>query len=101
FRANVKNNLGNLLRNLGRFKEAHKYLDEARRLTVRIKDKVETAQIDDTRAHVFIDEERFPEAEAVARGAVAILEKSGQQCLLADTLITHGIALARMLKQSP
>lgn len=101
FRANVKNNLGNLLRNLGRFKEAHRYLDEARRLTIRIKDKVETAQIDDTRAHVFIDEGRFAEAVTVARGAVSILEKSGQQCLLADTLITYGIALARLSDRTP
>jgi tetratricopeptide (TPR) repeat protein len=101
FRANVKNNLGNLLRNLSRFTEAHKYLDEARRLTVRIKDKVETAQIDDTRARVFIDEGRLAEAESVARRAVSVLEKSGQQCLLADTLITHGIALARLSNQTP
>jgi len=101
FRANVKNNLGNLLRNLGRFAEAHKYLDEARRLTVRIKDRVETAQIDDTRAQMLIDEGRLAEAEAVARRAVSILEKSGQQCLLADTLITHGIALARLSDPMP
>lgn len=64
-----------------------------------MKDKVGVAQIDDTRAQVLIAEEKFAEAEAVARSAVRALEKSGHQCLLADALITHGIAIARM-KQS-
>lgn len=57
------------------------------------------AQIDDTRAQVLIAENRFKEAESVAKSAVRVLDKSGHQCLLADALITHGIALAR-LKQT-
>ena len=99
FRADVKNNLGFLLCQLSRFKKAHEYLDQARRLTVRVKDRVEIAQIDDTRAQVFIAEGKLTEAESVARHAVSVLGKSGRQCLLADALITHGIALAR-LKQT-
>jgi len=99
YRADVKNNLAFLLFKLSRFKEAHSYLEQARRLRVRVKDKVGVAQIDDTRAQVLIAEKKFKEAEAVARGAVRVLEKSGHQCLLADGLITHGIAIAR-LKQS-
>jgi tetratricopeptide (TPR) repeat protein len=99
FRADVKNNVGNLLRQLSRFREAHRYLEEAKRLTVSLRDKVRAAQIDDTRAQVFIAEQKFKDAEAVARNAVRVLEKSGHQCLLADALITQGIALAR-LKQN-
>jgi tetratricopeptide (TPR) repeat protein len=99
FRADVKNNLGFLLYKLSRFKEAHAYLEQARRLRVRVKDKVGVAQIDDTRAQVLIAEKKFKEAEAVARSAVRVLEKSGHQCLLADALVTHGIAIAR-LKQT-
>jgi tetratricopeptide (TPR) repeat protein len=99
FRADVKNNLGFLFYRLSRFKESHKYIAEARRLSIRVRDKVRTAQFDDTRAQVFIAERKFKEAETVARGAVKVLEKSGHQCLLTDALITHGIALAR-LKQS-
>src|ERR1700682_1072368 len=45
YRAHVKNNLGFLLYKLSRFKEAHGYLEQARRLRVRIKDKVGVAQI--------------------------------------------------------
>jgi len=39
FRAHVKNNIGNILCDLSRFKEAHEYLDHARRLTVSVKTK--------------------------------------------------------------
>jgi len=96
FRADVKNNVGNVLRQMRRFKEAHKYLSEARRLAVIIRDKAVVAQIDDTRAQLLTDEGRLDEAEAVARDSVSSLRKSGHQILLVDSLITHGIALARL-----
>lgn len=96
FRANVKNNVGNLLRQLSRFKEAHKHLEEARRLMAVVRNRIGSAQVDDTRAQVFIAERKFKRAEPVARNAVRILERSGHQCLLTDALITHGIALARL-----
>ncbi len=95
YRASVKNNIAVLLSNLSRFKEAHKYLFEARRLTASLGDKAKTAQIDWTRAEVLIAEGKFREAEAVAHKAASVLEKGGHQCLLADALITQGIALAR------
>lgn len=98
FRASVKNNVAVLLSSLSRFKEAHKYLDEARRLTVSFGDKAKTAQIDWTRAEVLIAEGKLKEAEAMARKAASVLEKGGHQCLLADALITQGIALARAHK---
>ena len=96
YRSDVKNNLGNLLRKISRFKEAHKYLEQARRLRASVKDKIGTAQIDDTRAQVYIAEKKYKEAVAVAKLAVRVLEKSGHQCLLADALVTQGIALARL-----
>jgi tetratricopeptide (TPR) repeat protein len=96
FRADVKNNVGFLLYKLSRFKEAHKYLEEARRLTVSFKDKARTAQIDETRAQVLVAEGKFKDAEALARKAAAALTRGGHQCLVADVLITQGIALARL-----
>jgi len=95
FRADVKNNVGLVLSNLSRFKEAHKYLDEARRLSVSFKDKARTAQYDESSAQVFLAEGKLKEAEAVARRAAKALKKSGHQCMMADALITQGIALAR------
>ncbi|MEP6922006.1 MAG: hypothetical protein ABI967_12850, partial [bacterium] len=96
FRANVKNNIGFLLFKLSRFKEAHEYVDQARRLAVSVKDRVGVAQFDDTRAQVFIAQGQLKEAQSMAHSAVSALAKSGQQCLLADALITHGIALSRL-----
>jgi tetratricopeptide (TPR) repeat protein len=101
FRADVKNNLGFLLYKQSHYKKAHEYLAHARRLRATVKDKTGIAQIDDTRAQVFIAEGKFKQAEEVARHAVKVLAKSGQQCLLADALITHGIALARLGKREP
>ena len=62
-------------RELTRFKEAHAYLEQARRLRSSIRDKIGVAQIDDTRAQVFIAEKKFKQAEAVARTAARVLEK--------------------------
>lgn len=96
FRVDLKNNIGNVLRQLNRLKEAHKYLAEARRLAVSVRDKLRIAQVDETRAQVFIAEGKFAEAEAVACGVVSVLAKTDRNALFADALITHGIALGRL-----
>ena len=98
FRASVKNNLGLIFFNLSRFDDAYRYIAEARRLAVSLKDKALTAQFDESRAQVLIAQGKFKEAESVARGAVRLLEKSGQQCLLAEALTTYSVALARLGK---
>lgn len=95
FRADVKNNVGFLLYKLGRFKEAHKYLDEARRLSIRFKDKGRTAQYDESAAQVFIAEGKLKAAERVVVRAVSAFDRGGHYCLMAEALITQGIALAR------
>lgn len=96
FRAEVINNVGFLLFKLSRYKEAHKYLNEARRLTAKFKDKARTAQIDESRAQVLIAEGRVIEAERIARRAVSALKQSGHSCMMAEALITQGVALARL-----
>ena len=95
FRAHVKNNIGNVLRDLGHYKEALEYLDHARRLTVNVRDRVRTAQVDETRAQVFIAQKNYAEADHAAGNAAKSFEKAGRQCFLTDALITQGIALAR------
>jgi tetratricopeptide (TPR) repeat protein len=96
YSANVENNLGFLHFKAGRYKEAHRHLDRARHLLVRLKDKGTLAQIDDTRARVFLAQGNYKEAERVARTAVYALEKGGRQSLLAEALTTHGAALAHL-----
>jgi tetratricopeptide (TPR) repeat protein len=99
-RASVKNNEAVVLSTIGRFKEAHRHLDQAREITVRFKDRTRTAQIDSTRAELLITEGRFKDAEAIARRAALALEKAGHRCWLADALILQATALARLSKQA-
>lgn len=96
FRAMVKANIANLLRDLTRYQEAQEYLDQARRLTGSVRDKVRVAQVDQSRAEVMIEQGRFKEAENVLRLAAGSFEKAGRQCLLAEALETRGRALARL-----
>ncbi len=95
YQACVENNLGFLFGVIKKFSEAHEHLDRAQALFTSMKDDVHTAQVDDTRARVLLAEGRTAEAERLVRSAVQILERGGQQSLLAEALTTHGIALAR------
>jgi tetratricopeptide (TPR) repeat protein len=94
--ANTKNNLGFLYFKVGNYRKAHKHLDHARRILVGLKDSGTIAQVDETRARVFITQEQYGLAESASRSAVRTLEKGGRQSLLAEALTTHGVALARL-----
>jgi tetratricopeptide (TPR) repeat protein len=98
FRGNVKNNVGFLLFKLGHFQAANNYLTEARRLAVNAKDRILVAQFDDSLAKLFIGTKQLKEAEAAARRSVNVLDKSGHNHTLAESLITYGIVLARLHK---
>jgi len=73
--------------------------DSARRIFTRLKDRNAAAQLDETRARVYLKEKRNA-AEKVARASVRSLENRERQSLLAEALITHGIALARLGRDS-
>jgi len=96
YRANVENNLGVINFEINRCKEAHEHLDRARRMFASLRDKGATAQVDETRARVFLTERRYSDAEKVARASVRTLEKSDMQLPLVESLTTHGTALARL-----
>ncbi|HEY1402781.1 MAG TPA: sigma 54-interacting transcriptional regulator, partial [Pyrinomonadaceae bacterium] len=94
--ASVENNLGFSLFRAGRFDEAFEHLERARRLFIRLKDGVRAAQVDETRARALLAQGCNSEAERVVRVAVHALERGDEQALLAEALITHGIALTRL-----
>ncbi|MBD0328471.1 MAG: tetratricopeptide repeat protein, partial [Pyrinomonadaceae bacterium] len=96
YHACVENNLGFLFFTIKNYAEAHHHLDRAQALFTSMKDHLHTAQVDDTRARVLLAEGRTNEAERLVRSAVQILERGGEQSLLAEALTTHGITLARM-----
>lgn len=99
--AAVENNLAYLFASLKKFDEAHTHLDRARRLFVRLKDSVHSSQVDETRARALIAQERYGEAEKLARLATRVLSKGGELALLSEALTTHGVALARLGRAAP
>jgi tetratricopeptide (TPR) repeat protein len=94
--ARVENNLGYLLYRIGRYGEAHQHLEHACRMFIDLKDSISVAQVNDSRAQVYLAQGQYAEAETVSFGAVHALEHGGQQALLGESLITYGTALARM-----
>jgi CheY-like chemotaxis protein/tetratricopeptide (TPR) repeat protein len=101
YQACVENNLGMLFGTARKFSEAHRHLDRAQALFTSMKDSVHTAQVDDTRARILLAEGRIPEAEKIVRSAVRVLERGGEQSLLAEAMTTHGLVLARMCSHQP
>lgn len=101
YQAAVENNLGFLFFNAAQFTEAHEHLERARRLFARLKDNVHTAQVDETRARALLAEQRFSEAEKIARQAVNALMKGDEYALLAEALTTHAVTLARNARRLP
>jgi tetratricopeptide (TPR) repeat protein len=94
--ARVENNMGLIFRQLGRYAEALDHLERARRTFIELGDIGTAAQVNDTRARVLIEQERYVEAEKLAFLSASALEAGDEQSLLADALETQGVALARM-----
>ena len=92
----VENNLGLLFSTILKFNESHEHLDRAQALFTSLKDISRLAGVDETRARVFLAEGRAGDAERLARAAAVVLERGGEQSLLAEALTTQGTALARL-----
>jgi tetratricopeptide (TPR) repeat protein len=91
----IENNIGFILQLLERATEALTHLDKARAIFVSLKDSRMVAQVNDTRARVFLAEKRFPEAERAIFDAIATFEKGDDSSLLAEALTTAGSIFAR------
>ncbi len=99
YQACVENNLAMLFLKADKFAEAHEHLDCAQALFTRLDDMVHLAQVEETRARVMLAEGLVAKAEKIALSAVRMLQKGGEQSLLAEALTTHGVALARLHKE--
>ena len=93
--ARTQNNISWILMKLGRYEEALEALEEARRAFVEMGDVGSVAQLNETRARVFLAQERYSDAEKLALSSASVLERGGEHSLLSDTLQTLGIAQAR------
>ena len=90
------NNLAFLMNKLGRYDEAHQYLDRANKIFEGLKDPGNIAQVVETRARVFLAEQKYAEAFGAINYAVGILERGGEQALLADALTVQATIQARI-----
>ena len=92
--ARVENNIGFIHMLLGRATEALTHLDKARGIFVSLKDSGRVAQVNETRARVFLGEKRFADAERAILAAIATFEKGEDSSLLAEALTTEGSIFA-------
>ena len=92
--AGIENNIGFILLLVGRTAEALTHLDKAREIFVSLKDSRMVAQVNDTRARVFLAEKRYAEAERAIFAAIATFEKGEDASLLAEALTTEGSIFA-------
>lgn len=94
--AGVENNLAFLLYKLGRYDDAHAHLDRARAICARLGDAGRLAQVEETRARVFIAEGRYRDAERTLAGVVATLEQRDESAPLAEALTAQGVVWSRL-----
>lgn len=94
--ATNRNNIAMLLYRLGRYRDAHEHLDRAGATLLRLKDTGLLAQVDETRARIFLAERKYEEADRVITRAVQTLEKGGASAYLSDALTIQGVARARL-----
>jgi len=88
--ARVENNIGFIYLQLGRPTEALSHLDQARTIFVTLKDSGSVAQVNETRARVFLALKQFADAESAIFAAIATFEKGEDSSLLAEALTTEG-----------
>lgn len=90
------NNLAMLLYRLGRYAEAHERLDRATEIFDRHHDIGSLAQVNETRARVFVAEGRYEEAGRLISGVIETFTKGSEYGRLTDALTIQGIAHARL-----
>jgi tetratricopeptide (TPR) repeat protein len=90
------NNLAMLLYQLERYAEAHEHLNRAHTFLERLKDVGLLAQVEETRARVYVAEQHYHAARRVIIEVVETFEKGGESALLADALIIKGTVQARL-----
>lgn len=93
---NNLNDLAMLLYQLGRYSEAHESLDRAAAIFKRYADPGSLAQVNETRARVFVAEGRYEEADSIIAGVIEAFEQGGDYALLVDALTLQGLVWARM-----
>ncbi len=96
--ARAQNNIGVIMLELGRYDEALETLANARRTFAGLGDVGTAAQVDETRARVYVAQQRYAEAEKIVQASVSVLERGGEHSLLVESFQTLGVTQARQQK---
>lgn len=91
----VENNIGFLLLSLGFHRQSEPHLLRSRRTFQALSDTVRGAQVNDTLARLYIETGRFVLANQVINQAVATLQLTDNEAILAEALTTKGIVESR------
>jgi tetratricopeptide (TPR) repeat protein len=90
------NNLAMLLYQLGRYSDAHERLDRAQEIYERRQDTGSLAQVNETRARVFIAERNYTAANRLISDVIEIFTKGSEYGRLTDALIIQGVVWSRL-----
>ena len=95
YEAIVENNLGFLFLSVSKCEDAHNHLDNAVNLFGVFKDSGRVASVFDTKARVFLEQNKLIEAELFAKKSVELFSKGDEYSSLSESLTTLGTVLAR------
>jgi tetratricopeptide (TPR) repeat protein len=92
----AENNLAIFYLELGRFVEAHEHLDRAQALYTRLNDDIHLAEVEDSRARVWLAQGAILKAQQVIDESIDTLERGDLKPPLAESLITRGVVLSKL-----
>jgi DNA-binding winged helix-turn-helix (wHTH) protein/tetratricopeptide (TPR) repeat protein len=92
----VENNLGLLLRNVGRMDESEKHLLRSLSYFEALADKVHPAYVKETLTRLYVATNKYVLAKQAIDDAIQIFEVTDGQAVLAEALTTSGIVLSRL-----
>lgn len=91
----VENNLGFLFLSIEKYNEAHEHLENAIKLFTSFNDSGRIASVFDTKARVYLAEQKLIEAELFAQKSVQLFMGGDEYFSLSESLTTLGIVFAR------
>jgi tetratricopeptide (TPR) repeat protein len=96
FLAIVENNLTYIYKSEGKLAEAHQAIDKVVKIFKELKDRTREGFALDTKAQIFCDEHKYPEALKVIEKAIGILIKSENADFLVETYLTKAKILLNL-----
>ncbi len=95
-RSVTENNFGNLLLSMGHYEDCESHLLHALQLFKNFSDPVRAAQVHETLTHLYLATQELSKAQNSIDAAVATLEMTDADAILAEALLTQGVVNAKL-----